>query len=83
MATDFDLQTLIRIVARSQFESSRVMGAITAVLREIAVENGLQPTDEQIRQVAQSLSPNLAKTAWPDSTSTSFEIPVRKIDDLP
>ncbi len=83
VATDFDLQTLVRLVSRSQFESSRVMDAVTAVLREVAAENGLQPTDEQLRQVAQSLSPKLAQTAWPDSTSTSFEIPVRMTDTLP
>ena len=82
MATDFDRQTLVRLVSRSQFESSRVMEAVSAVLQEIAEENDLQPTEEQIRQVAQSLSPQLAQTAWPDSTSTSFEIPVRKTDIL-
>lgn len=83
MVTDFDLETLTRIVARSQFESSRVMAAVTTVLEEIAKEQEMEPTQEQIRQVAQSLSPKLAQTAWPDSTSTSFEIPVRRPDNLP
>jgi hypothetical protein len=83
MASDFDLQTLTRIVARSQLEYSQAMDTVAAVPKQIAAKHGLQPTQEQIRQVAQPLSPKLAQTDWPDSTSTSFKRPAPGKDKLP
>lgn len=83
MATDLDLKRLTRDIAQSPVEAARVMAVVTPVLRDLATERGLEPTEEQLRLVAQSLAPKLASAAWPDSAATSFEIPVAPPDNLP
>lgn len=83
MATDLDLKKLTRDIARSPADAARVMAVVTPVIREMATERGLKPTEEQLRLVAQSLAPKLASAAWPDSAATSFEIPVAPPNNLP
>lgn len=83
MATDLDLKKLTRQIARSPVDAGRLMNVVMPVLRELATERGLEPTEEQLRLVAQSLAPKLASAAWPDSSATSFEIPIARPDNLP
>lgn len=76
MATDEELRRLINSIANGPLEAARIMDSVLAAIQRIADESGIDPDSGQLRQVAQSLVPKLAKSAWPDSASTSFEIPI-------
>jgi hypothetical protein len=54
------------------------MAGMTMAISELASEQSLDISDEQAKDVARSmLGSRLADIAWPDATSTSFEIPVQ------
>ena len=79
MATDQELRKLIGLIVSDQRAARRVMSGMTAAISDLATEQSLNISDDQTKDVARSLLvPRLADIAWPDSTSTSFEIPVRR-----
>lgn len=81
MATDQELRKLIGLIVSDQRAARRVMSGMTAAISDLATEQSLNISDDQTKDVARSLLvPRLADIAWPDSTSTSFEIPVRRYE---
>jgi len=81
MATDQELRNLIGQIVSDQRAARRVMSGMTVAISELATEQSLDISDEQSKDVARSLLvARLADIAWPDSTSTSFEIPIRRHD---
>lgn len=79
MANDQELRTLIKTIVTDQRAARRVMTGMTTAISELASELSLDIGDEQAKDVARSLLvPRLADIAWPDATSTSFEIPVHR-----
>ena len=79
MASDQELRQLIEKVVTDQRAARRVMSGMTGVVSELASELSLDITDEQAKDVARSLLvARLADIAWPDASSTSFEIPVQR-----
>jgi hypothetical protein len=79
MASDQELRTLISTVVTDQRAARRVMAGMTTAISELATEQSLDISDEQAKDVARSLlGSRLADIAWPDATSTSFEIPVQR-----
>ena len=79
MASDQELRTLIKTIVTDQRAARRVMAGMTTAISEMASEQSLDIGDEQAKDVARSLLVSrLADIAWPDATSTSFEIPVRR-----
>ena len=78
MASDQELRTLIKTIVTDQRAARRVMAGMTTAISELASEQSLDIGDEQAKDVARSLLvARLADIAWPDATSTSFEIPVK------
>lgn len=79
MASDQQLRLLIEKVVTDQRFARRIMTGMTTAVSEIAAEQGLEVSAEQTKDLARSLLiPRLADVAWPDITSTSFEIPVQR-----
>lgn len=77
MASDQQLRHLIEKAVTDQRFARRIMAGMTAAISEIASEEGLEVSAEQTKDLARSLLiQRLADVAWPDATSTSFEIPV-------
>jgi hypothetical protein len=78
MASDQELRTPIKTIVTDQRAARRVMAGMTMAISELASEQSLDISDEQAKDVARSmLGSRLADIAWPDATSTSFEIPVQ------
>ncbi|MBL6706062.1 MAG: hypothetical protein ISQ06_08120 [Planctomycetaceae bacterium] len=79
MASDQELRTLINTVVTDQRAARRIMAGMTMAILELASEQSLDISDDQAKDVARSLLVSrLADIAWPDATSTSFEIPVQR-----
>lgn len=79
MASDQQLRLLIEKVVTDQRFARRIMTGMTTAISEIASEQGLDVSTEQTKDIARSLLiQRLADVAWPDITSTSFEIPVHR-----
>jgi hypothetical protein len=79
MASDQELRTLINTVVTDQRAARRIMAGMTTAILELASEQSLDISDDQAKDVARSLLVSrLADIAWPDATSTSFEIPVQR-----
>jgi hypothetical protein len=79
MASDQELRTLINTIVTDQRAARRIMAGMTMAILELASEQNLDISDEQSKDVARSLLiSRLAGIAWPDATSTSFEIPVQR-----
>lgn len=79
MASDQELRTLINTVVTDQRAARRIMAGMTMAILELASEQNLDISDDQAKDVARSLLVSrLADIAWPDVTSTSFEIPVQR-----
>ena len=79
MASDQELRTLIKTFVTDQRAARRVMAGMTMAISELASEQSLDISDEQAKDVARSLlGSRLADIAWPDATSTSFEIPIQR-----
>jgi hypothetical protein len=79
MASDQELRTLINTVVTDQRAARRIMAGMTMAILELASEQNLDISDDQAKDVARSLLVSrLADIAWPDATSTSFEIPVQR-----
>jgi len=79
MASDQELRTLIKTIVTDQRAARRVMAGMTTAISEMASEQSLDIGDEQAKDIARSLLVSrLADIAWPDATSTSFEIPVQR-----
>jgi hypothetical protein len=81
MASDQELRQLIEKVVTDQRCARRILFGMTAAISDLASELNMEISDEQTKDVARSLLvPRLADIAWPDATSTSFEIPVQRND---
>ncbi|MGZ0168460.1 MAG: hypothetical protein ACKVHE_02790 [Planctomycetales bacterium] len=79
MASDQELRTLIKTFVTDQRAARRVMAGMTMAISELASEQSLDISDEQAKDVARSLlGSRLADIAWPDATSTSFEIAIQR-----
>ncbi len=79
MASDQELRTLINTVVTDQRAARRIMAGMPMAILELAYEQSLDISDDQAKDVARSLLVSrLANIAWPDATSTSFEIPVQR-----
>ncbi|MDA0807094.1 MAG: hypothetical protein O2983_10510 [Planctomycetota bacterium] len=79
MASDQELRTLINTVVTDQRAARRIMAGMTMAILELASKQNLDISDDQAKDVARSLLVSrLADIAWPDATSTSFEIPVQR-----
>jgi hypothetical protein len=79
MASDQELRTLINTVVTDQRAARLIMAGMTMAILELASEQSLDISDDQAKDVARSLLVSrLANIAWPDATSTSFEIPVQR-----
>jgi hypothetical protein len=79
MASDQELRTLINTVVTDQRAARLIMAGMTMAILELASEQNLDISDDQAKDVARSLLVSrLADIAWPDATSTSFEIPVQR-----
>lgn len=77
MASDQELRKLIEQIFSDQRAARRVMAGMTSAISDLANEQSLEIGDDQAKDVARSLLvARLADIAWPDTTSTSFEIPV-------
>lgn len=77
MASDQEVRQLIDQIVSSQRHARQVLHGMTSAVANLAAEENLDLTDQQSKDVARSLIPRLAELAWPDTTSTTFEIPVR------
>lgn len=75
MATDDEVRQLIAQIVSDQRMARQLMHGLVESIQSAATEQQLELTTEQARDVARSLIPKLAQLAWPDATSTSFEIP--------
>lgn len=81
MASDQELRKLIQQIVSNQASARQVMSGMTAAISKLANEQSLDISDDQAKDVARSLLvTRLADIAWPDATSTSFEIPVQRRD---
>ncbi len=79
MASDQELRTLIKTIVTDQRAARRVMSGMTRAISELASEQSLDISDDQAKDVARSLlGSRLSDIAWPDATSTSFEIPIQR-----
>ncbi|NQV27726.1 MAG: hypothetical protein HQ518_25540 [Rhodopirellula sp.] len=79
MADDQELRRLIEQIVTDQRAARRVLCGMTIAISELASEQSLKISDEQLKDVARSLlATRLADIAWPDVASTSFEIPVQR-----
>jgi len=79
MASDQEVRTLIKTIVTDQRAARRVMAGMNTAISEMASEQSLDIGDEQAKDIARSLLVSrLADIAWPDATSTSFEIPVQR-----
>lgn len=79
MASDQELRKLIEQIVSDQRAARRVMSGMTQAISDLATEQSLDISDEQAKDVARSLlTVRMADIAWPDSTSTSFEIPIQR-----
>ena len=77
MASDQELRKLIEQIFSDQRAARRVMAGMTSAISDLANEQSLEIGDDQAKDVARSLLvARLADIAWPDTTSTGFEIPV-------
>jgi len=75
MAGDQELRTLIKTIVTDQRAARRVMSGMTSAISE----QSLDISDDQAKDVARSLlGSRLSDIAWPDATSTSFEIPIQR-----
>lgn len=79
MAGAQELRKLIKTIVTDQRAARRVMAGMTSSIMDLASEQSLDISDDQAKDVARSLlGSRLADIAWPDATSTSFEIPIQR-----
>lgn len=75
MASNLEIRDFINLLTHDSQSGRVVMNALAESIKSVAESYSLTLSDQDARDVAKSLLPAVAATAWPNSATTSFELP--------